>query len=171
MPSGKVHDSIALISIFPAFLAGKYLLKLDFTGIMIFTFAVIFSQLMFGPDLDNKSIQYKRWGIFKWIWRPYSKIFSHRSSFSHGLILGPAIRIIYLVFVLFLIFTTINFLICKYFNINLFFLALPYLYYLYMHINSNYMVSCLAVIIAGIFVGAAIHTFTDKISSFFKNIL
>jgi len=171
MPSGKVHDSIALISIFPAFLAGKYILKLDFTGIIIFTLAVIFSQLMFGPDLDNKSIQYKRWGIFRWIWWPYSKIFSHRSSFSHGIILGPAIRIIYLIFNLFLIFIILDFLIYKYFNISLYSLIIPCLYNLYILINQNNIIVYLAVIIAGTFVGASIHTFTDKISSFFKNIL
>jgi len=51
---------------------------------------------VFGPDLDAKSFQYKRWGIIKWIWLPYRMFFSHRSRFSHGLLWGPVTRSIYL---------------------------------------------------------------------------
>ena len=62
-----------------------------------------FSGLMFGPDLDIHSTQYKRWGILRWIWLPYRKLFRHRSLFSHGLIIGTLIRVVYLVVMVFAI--------------------------------------------------------------------
>ena len=56
----------------------------------------LFSGLMFGPDLDIYSVQYKRWGYLRWLWIPYQKTLKHRSFFSHGLIIGTTIRLIYL---------------------------------------------------------------------------
>jgi uncharacterized metal-binding protein len=56
----------------------------------------LFSGLMFGPDLDIHSQQYKRWGLLRWIWLPYRRSLRHRSVFSHGLIIGTIIRLLYL---------------------------------------------------------------------------
>lgn len=50
---------------------------------------------MFGPDLDTQSVQYTRWSIFRFLWFPYKVVFAHRSRWSHGLIFGTAIRVIY----------------------------------------------------------------------------
>ena len=50
---------------------------------------------MFGPDLDIYSVQFKRWGYFKFIWLPYQKYLRHRSFFSHGFIIGTVIRSLY----------------------------------------------------------------------------
>jgi uncharacterized metal-binding protein len=58
--------------------------------------AFIFSGLMFGPDLDLHSIQYKRWGILRGIWHPYQRWLRHRSILSHGPIVGTIFRVIYL---------------------------------------------------------------------------
>jgi uncharacterized metal-binding protein len=51
---------------------------------------------MFGPDLDIYSVQYKRWGLLRWLWRPYQKWICHRSWLSHGFLVGTGVRIIYL---------------------------------------------------------------------------
>ncbi len=56
----------------------------------------LFGGLMFGPDLDIHSQQYKRWGMLRWIWLPYRKRLKHRSIWSHGLIVGTIGRILYL---------------------------------------------------------------------------
>ncbi|MEM9770744.1 MAG: metal-binding protein, partial [Cyanobacteria bacterium P01_D01_bin.73] len=48
------------------------------------------------PDLDIHSVPYKRWGPFRWIWLPYRKMFRHRSPWTHGLVVGTTIRIVYL---------------------------------------------------------------------------
>ncbi|MGH9820117.1 MAG: metal-binding protein, partial [Pyrinomonadaceae bacterium] len=51
--------------------------------------------LMFGPDLDTASKQYARWWIFRGLWFPYRTFFKHRSRWSHGLIFGTLVRVIY----------------------------------------------------------------------------
>lgn len=56
----------------------------------------LFSGLMFGPDLDTYSRQFKRWGLLRWIWLPYRRSMRHRSFLSHGPIVGTIVRIIYL---------------------------------------------------------------------------
>jgi uncharacterized metal-binding protein len=50
---------------------------------------------MMGPDLDIHSVQYRRWGPFKWIWRPYQVFLKHRSTLSHGPIIGTLLRVFY----------------------------------------------------------------------------
>jgi uncharacterized metal-binding protein len=56
----------------------------------------LFSGLIFGPDLDLYSFHYKRWGLLRWLWRPYQKAIKHRSIWSHGPIVGTIGRILYL---------------------------------------------------------------------------
>jgi uncharacterized metal-binding protein len=56
----------------------------------------LFSGLIFGPDLDLYSFHYKRWGMLRWLWRPYQKAIAHRSIWSHGPIVGTIGRILYL---------------------------------------------------------------------------
>jgi uncharacterized metal-binding protein len=45
MPSGKIHDAITFLGVAP-------------------TFGMLFSRLMFGPDLHIHSKQYVSWGVF-----------------------------------------------------------------------------------------------------------
>jgi uncharacterized metal-binding protein len=56
----------------------------------------LFSGLIFGPDLDLYSFHYKRWGMLRWMWRPYQQAIKHRSIWSHGPIIGTIGRILYL---------------------------------------------------------------------------
>lgn len=55
----------------------------------------LFGGLMFGPDLDTRSIQSKRWGWLSWIWQPYRHSLRHRSWLSHGFLAGTLVRLIY----------------------------------------------------------------------------
>jgi uncharacterized metal-binding protein len=55
----------------------------------------VFGGLMFGPDLDTVSRQYSRWFFLRFLWFPYRSFFKHRSRFSHGLIFGALIRVVY----------------------------------------------------------------------------
>src|ERR687894_28659 len=94
MPSGKTHDAITIILAAPTFVAawgitGNLALALLATG------AMLFGGLMFGPDLDIQSRQYTRWGIFRFLWLPYRGMFRHRSRWSHGIIFGTLIRVVY----------------------------------------------------------------------------
>jgi uncharacterized metal-binding protein len=102
MPSGRTHDAITIILAAPTFFAawgltGSLALALLATG------AMLFGGFMFGPDLDIQSRQYARWGIFRFLWLPYRMIFRHRSRWSHGIIFGTLIRVLYFTLVLALI--------------------------------------------------------------------
>lgn len=95
MPSGRTHDQITLgmlpgIAIVALVLSRSASLTLSLSG------AFLFSGLMFGPDLDIYSVQYKRWGWLRVIWLPYRKVLRHRSWLSHGPIIGTILRLIYL---------------------------------------------------------------------------
>jgi uncharacterized metal-binding protein len=95
MPSGRTHDRITLWSL--PIVAG---IVFERTRNGSLTLAIVggflFSGLMFGPDLDVHSQQYKRWGLLRWIWLPYRKALKHRSVWSHGAIIGTLGRVIYL---------------------------------------------------------------------------
>ena len=95
MPSGKTHDQITWWSTPPIIAAGWFFTRdLAVAALMGASFA--FAGLMFSGDLDLKSVQYKRWGWFRWIWIPYQKMVPHRSPLSHGPVLGLATRLVYL---------------------------------------------------------------------------
>ena len=95
MPSGVVHDRIT-IWILPWVVGITYCLTHSGELTLILSGGYLFSGMMFGPDLDIRSIQYKRWGIIRGIWLPYRKFTRHRSAWSHGFILGTCVRLIYL---------------------------------------------------------------------------
>src|ERR687884_1574574 len=94
MPSGRTHDTITFILAAPTFaiawgLSGSIALAL------VAACAMLFGGLMFGPDLDIQSRQYARWGVFRFLWLPYRVMFRHRSRWSHGIIFGTLIRVLY----------------------------------------------------------------------------
>ena len=94
MPSGRTHDAITCLLAVPAFAAG-YLFTHNAASAVVVGAAFIFGGLMFGPDLDTVSRQYSRWFILRFLWFPYRSFFKHRSRFSHGLIFGALIRVVY----------------------------------------------------------------------------
>ena len=95
MPSGVTHDRIT-IWILPWIVGVTYCLTRNGELTLIFSGGYFFSGMMFGPDLDIHSLQYKRWGMIRGIWLPYRRFLKHRSIFSHGFIIGTCVRLIYL---------------------------------------------------------------------------
>ncbi|PSB53191.1 metal-binding protein [filamentous cyanobacterium Phorm 6] len=95
MPSGRTHDRITLWSL-PAVAALTFSLTRSSNLTLLVSGSFLFGGLMFGPDLDIYSCQYQRWGWFKPIWLPYQKNLRHRSLWSHGPLIGTALRILYL---------------------------------------------------------------------------
>jgi uncharacterized metal-binding protein len=94
MPSGRTHDRITFLLVPPTALAAYYFTG-DWAVTAITTAAMLFGGLMFGPDLDILSRQYTRWGPFRLLWWPYRVVFRHRSRWSHGIIFGTLIRVVY----------------------------------------------------------------------------
>lgn len=94
MPSGRTHDGITLWSL--PLLAGLTFAQTQSSSLTLFvSSSYLFSGLMFGPDLDVYSHQYKRWGLLRWIWLPYRHSMRHRSFWSHGFIAGTVVRVAY----------------------------------------------------------------------------
>jgi uncharacterized metal-binding protein len=94
LPSGKTHDAVTIILAAPTFVAAWGLSgSLGLSALA--TAAMLFGGFMFGPDLDIQSRQYTRWGPFRLLWLPYRMLFKHRSRWSHGIIFGTLIRVIY----------------------------------------------------------------------------
>lgn len=96
MPSGRVHDAVTVLLAVPAGI-GAFALSGELWPAAVVTAGFLFGGLVFGPDLDTKSKQYSRWGIFRILWLPYRKFFAHRSRFTHGLVFGSLFRAIYFV--------------------------------------------------------------------------
>lgn len=94
MPSGKTHDAITFLLAAPTF-AAAFKITGSAPLALIITVAFLFGGLMFGPDLDTLSRQYTRWSVFRCLWYPYQMFFPHRSRWSHGLIFGTFLRIVY----------------------------------------------------------------------------
>src|ERR671938_2107446 len=99
MPSGKTHDMVTLVLAPPTFAAAWGLTGSVWLSAAA-TVAMLFGGLMFGPDLDIQSKQYTRWGPLRFLWWPYKVVFRHRSRWSHGIIFGTLIRVVYFAAVL-----------------------------------------------------------------------
>jgi uncharacterized metal-binding protein len=95
MPSGKTHDALTLILAAPAF-GVTYAVTLEVWISIVLTVGFLFGGLMFGPDLDTVSKQNSRWSVLRFVWFPYRTFFKHRSRWSHGLVFGTLIRVVYL---------------------------------------------------------------------------
>lgn len=169
MPSGKTHDVITLILAVPAF-AVTYAATKDLSSSIVVASAFIFGGIMFGPDLDTISRQYSRWLIFRFIWFPYRRFFKHRSRFSHGLIFGALGRVVYFMGVS----TLIVFLLVYVYGIYSdgilpSFLDISSIWQpIGEFMRANFGKHFLPAVFAGLWLGAASHTFTDMAGSFVK---
>ncbi|MEL7241800.1 MAG: metal-binding protein [Cyanobacteria bacterium J06641_2] len=95
MPSGATHDRITIWAL--PFIAGVTFWQTHSSSTtLLIAGGFLFGGLMFGPDLDIYSIQYQRWGYFRFIWLPYQKSLRHRSFLSHGPLIGTTLRVLYL---------------------------------------------------------------------------
>ena len=163
MPSGRTHDAITLLLAAPTFAAawgvtGSVPLAATATG------AMLFGGLMFGPDLDILSRQYTRWGPLRLLWWPYRVVFRHRSRWSHGIIFGTLIRVVYFALV-------VTLLACAAIYLRATFVAgTPADYSAIIHawralkagaLMQGRTLHALLAALAGLWWGAASHTLTD----------
>jgi uncharacterized metal-binding protein len=169
MPSGKTHDVITFFLVAPTF-AVTYAMTRDIPISSVVTFGMLFGGLMFGPDLDTVSKQYARWGILKFLWYPYQAFFAHRSRWSHGLIFGTFLRVVYFMGVLTLFAFLASYAYATYSGGDL-----PNLMGMtktwqgigdFVRLNfGNYAMPTLFL---GFWLGAASHTFSDLAGTFIK---
>ena len=169
MASGKAHDKVTVI-MSPFVAAMVFLINFSATkelvSSIIFTLlgvvVYIFGGYMFSGDIDIKSRETNRWGNLKFIWSLYQKSFSHRSIFTHGFILGPVIRLLY-IYGIYLI-------VCAWlYSLDIISLSTKEIIKsTYLVIVENKQISFN--IIFPLFLGSGLHTITDLIYSFFKKI-
>lgn len=99
MPSGKTHLRVeAGLLMACGGLAGVLLVYGTVEPPVAFAFgtAYLLSMVFLSPDLDlSRSRASRRWGVGRWLWLPYAKLFRHRRV-SHHLLLGPLTRVLYL---------------------------------------------------------------------------
>lgn len=174
MPSGKTHD---LFNIgFLGLIAGAFWLIVEIMelwmtpiwkdSIWIFLGAYLVSTFLLSPDLDlHKNRSKNNWGFLRWLWKPYSKVFSHR-GLSHSFIFGVLTRIIYLYSFYFIglmvyyLFQDNEYIFS---NLPFFFLELDPYY----DDTANNMVY-ISVALTGLYIPAILHTVLDHIVSRIK---
>ena len=169
MPSGKTHDAITFFLVAPTF-GATWKLTESLPLALIVTAAFTFGGLMFGPDLDTHSKQYTRWSIFCYLWYPYQAFFKHRSRWSHGLIFGTLLRVVYFMGAMTLLSFLVVFLITLYTGGEL-----PNLMEFVKawqnvgeYIRADLGESIFLYVFVGLWLGAASHTLTDIAGSFVK---
>ena len=140
MPNGKTHDTITFI-VAPVVAGLSYWITRDIKSTIILMSAYLFASLMFNGDLDTNSRPYNRWWLLKMIWIPYQLMFEHRSIFTHGLIIGTVVRILYIGVI------PVTILLLK---DNL-------------QIISNIPLNIIILSFIGLEIGSAVHTISDKI--------
>ncbi len=174
MPSGKTHDKINLVflpflTLILWFFPSWFDLRANepyFDGIYLWVASYLISVFLLSPDLDlHKNRSKKNWGLLRFIWYPYSKIFKHR-GISHSLFFGTLTRIFYLY---------------GFYFIGLFFYGFlkdndtPFwdLPYFFTFINPKYddfntFIVYLSFILAGFYVPGILHTLSDWMVSAYK---
>lgn len=170
MPSGRTHDLITLLLAAPTAAITYYITK-DWTVTGITTATMIFGGLMFGPDLDIQSKQYTRWGPLRFLWWPYKVILAHRSRWSHSIMLGTWIRIIYFLAVLTLLLAVSLYIRDAYIyhtriGVAELTVAFARVREILLPIKRNYLIAAFL----GLWIGATSHTVSDVLGSFFKSV-
>jgi len=99
VPSGTIHLRIEATCLLGWVGVGAYLLvrgAISYPPLAGFVASYLFSMFFLSPDLDlPQSRPFRRWGIFRWFWIPYARLFRHR-GLSHRFFLGPLTRVLYL---------------------------------------------------------------------------
>jgi uncharacterized metal-binding protein len=140
MPNGKTHDTITFV-LAPVVGGLSYWITKDIKTTTILMSTYLFASLMFNGDLDTNSRPYNRWWLLKMIWIPYQLMFEHRSVFTHGLIIGTIIRILYVGLIPFLII----------------------LFKGELQVVSSIPLNIIILSFIGLELGSAVHTISDKI--------
>lgn len=170
MPSGKTHDVVTVLLSVPVF-AFAYKATADLGTCAAVTSGFLFGGLLFGPDLDTLSKQYKRWGIFRFLWYPYRAVIEHRSRWSHGILLGPIFRVVYFAGVV----TLFSFLLAYLIALKIKGAELPQLsdtigawHNIFSWIELNFGQYALFYFFGGTWLGSVSHTLTDVLITFVK---
>lgn len=169
MPSGNTHDAVTFILAVPTGII-TFATTESLAAAVIVTVAFLFGGLMFGPDLDTVSKQNSRWHFFRFIWLPYRSFFKHRSRWTHGLLFGTVIRVIYFMGVVTLLLFAASFCSALLFGTEMprvaefanAWAALGRLFRI--RVDAEVVL----LVFLGLWTGAASHTFSDMAGTYIK---
>lgn len=104
MPGSQTHDAITVV-VAVALVPAAWLLSPDrsLATALTVTGGHLLSGLLFSCDLDIDSREYRRWGPLRIVWWPYKEAVPHRSWISHGLLIGPLLRLAYFALIVYAI--------------------------------------------------------------------
>lgn len=97
MPEARVHDALTLAGA-ALLIPATWAVPSDhrWLSCAMVSGGHLLSGWMFSCDLDVSGELAHRWGPLRWIWWPYERWIAHRSWLSHGLVVGPLLRALYL---------------------------------------------------------------------------
>jgi uncharacterized metal-binding protein len=94
MPGYRTHDKAASIATPIIIVASAQLISVpDAIAVGV---AFWLANRYLSPDLDIDSIMNKRWGVLRFVWWPYKRMFQHRSFWTHSGPISATVRFIYL---------------------------------------------------------------------------
>lgn len=132
MSSGKAHNTITKFAVIPTVIVTARLF--DMPAALVTSLGCL-SGIILTPDLDQEGINCTEWQIVKksaglgflWLmfWYPYAMIIPHRHFLSHFPVISTLIRLIYVLF--------IPFVLSVYFGYtNVWYTLLPHIGYFFM---------------------------------------
>ena len=104
MPGHRVHDALtvaAAAALVPAYYGLAH--RPDAASAAILAGSCLVSGILFSPDLDLPSRSRRRWGPAGALWAPYERSVAHRSWVSHSIVVGPILRLVYFLAVVYLL--------------------------------------------------------------------
>lgn len=126
---------------------------------MLIAIGTLVGGLLLSPDLDTRSRPFYRWGIFRFIWRPYQWMAKHRSELSHGIFWASWLRLLYLSAVLTLFYCTVYFAMAQWSHTPVHSPGLEVLAFLQANLKPLLWLG------VGIWVGCLLHIALDYLSS------
>jgi len=158
LASGRTHDIINLLALPPLV---YYLKPSDYIG---FSTGYLIGTFFLSPDNDiYHSLPNKRWKFLKVLWKPYTKLFSHR-GISHLPVVGVLSKLLYLFFIFFVIVLSVYILLGYFYPEGK--KAVSKIAIDYSYLTSPFFVSFLV----GLFLSEIIHILTDIVYSLFKKL-
>ncbi len=103
MPDGPTHDLLTVASAAAATPLIINLPQMNALNYACLIGAYLGSNYLFSNDLDLHSESYDRWGPLRFIWLPYQRVIHHRSVISHGFVIGPLLRVVYFISVVYIL--------------------------------------------------------------------
>lgn len=97
MPNAGTHIHAALL-VGAVTIPACYYTGLSIQESAIIGASVVINEVFASPDMDlnSGSKSYKKWGILRYLWKPYQLLIGHRSWLSHSGPISYTLRFLYL---------------------------------------------------------------------------